>query len=557
MFHWRVEKTGFASLEFGRAVSSRTEATELAVTLDAVHDLPPGMVRVPGGMSLAALAGLENLPPQRLHDFWIDTVEVTNRAFKAFMDAGGYSRPEFWQPMSFEGRVLTLESALPRFRDATGRLGPSTWELGMYPAGQDDFPVAGVSWYEAAAFARYAGKALPSVYHWSRAAGTASSASSFVVAASNIDARGSRAAVAAKGGLGPFGTWHMAGNVKEWAFNQGRGDTRYILGGAWNEPAYMFVDKDAQSPWARNATLGFRCVKYPNESPTGAVTGQLVDAFRDYAAERPVPEATHAGFQRMFSYDRRDLRASVDGTDTSHADWRRETVRFDAGYGAERVTAYIYVPSKGATPFQAIVFAPGSDAFQERDFERYAVSQFDFMIKSGRIVVVPVFKGTFDRRSELETDSPAETAVYRDHVVAWVRDLNRTLDYLATRTDISHAQIGYFGLSWGGALPQLLANEPRLKANVLVAGAYYFTRAFPEVDQINYVPRVTTPTLLINGDTDFYCPVETCARPFYRLLGTPERLKRLVLTQSGHFPPRNDLVRETLDWFDRHLGPVQ
>lgn len=90
-----------------------------------------------------------------------------------------------------------------------------------------------------------------------------------------------------------------------------------------------------------------------------------------------------------------------------------------------------------------------------------------------------------------------------------------------------------------------------MKANVLVAGADYFTRAFPEVDQMNYVPRVTTPTLLINGDTDFYCPVETCAKPFHRLLGTPEPHKRLVVTQSGHFPPRNDMVRETLDWFDR------
>ena len=44
------------------------------------------------------------------------------------------------------------------FRDTTGRPGPSTWELGTYPDGQDDWPVSGVSWYEEAAYAAYAGK---------------------------------------------------------------------------------------------------------------------------------------------------------------------------------------------------------------------------------------------------------------------------------------------------------------------------------------------------------------------------------------------------------------
>ena len=55
---------------------------------------------------------------------------------------------------------------MPQFRDSTGRPGPSTWELGTYPDGQDDWPVSGVSWYEAAAYAAFAGKTLPTVYHW-------------------------------------------------------------------------------------------------------------------------------------------------------------------------------------------------------------------------------------------------------------------------------------------------------------------------------------------------------------------------------------------------------
>ena len=61
---------------------------------------------------------------------------------------------------------------MARFRDATGRTGPSTWELGSYPDGQADFPVAGISWFEASAYARFAGKSLPTLYHWFRASGT-------------------------------------------------------------------------------------------------------------------------------------------------------------------------------------------------------------------------------------------------------------------------------------------------------------------------------------------------------------------------------------------------
>ena len=57
------------------------------------------------------------------------------------------------------------------FRDKTGRPGPSTWELSTYAEGQADYPVTGVNWYEAAAYAEFVGKSLPTVYHWDEAAG--------------------------------------------------------------------------------------------------------------------------------------------------------------------------------------------------------------------------------------------------------------------------------------------------------------------------------------------------------------------------------------------------
>ena len=114
------------------------------------------------------------------------------------MDDGGYRRPELWrEPFLSDGTVLAFDAAMARFRDATGRPGPATWEMGAYVPGQDDYPVAGVSWYEAAAYARWAGKSLPTIYHWSRAADPRLSAD--VVPASNFSGKALLPAGASRG----------------------------------------------------------------------------------------------------------------------------------------------------------------------------------------------------------------------------------------------------------------------------------------------------------------------------------------------------------------------
>src|SRR5262249_29882309 len=142
--------------------------------------------------------------------------------------------------------------------DSTGRPGPSTWELGEYPQGRDDYPVNGVSWYEAAAYAESVGKQLATVYHWQRAASPGLFAD--VTEMSNFAGTGPARTGAYKG-VGPFGALDMAGNVKEWCWNEMAGQ-RFILGGAWNEPAYMFSALDARSPWDRSVQNGVRCVHY-------------------------------------------------------------------------------------------------------------------------------------------------------------------------------------------------------------------------------------------------------------------------------------------------------
>ncbi len=115
---------------------------------------------------------LEGTTRVQLPAFWIDKYEVTNREFKRFADAGGYGKRQYWkEPFVIDGVNRSFEDAVARFTDKTGRPGPATWELGTYREGQADYPVAGVSWYEAAAYAEFAGKRLPTVFHWKQATG--------------------------------------------------------------------------------------------------------------------------------------------------------------------------------------------------------------------------------------------------------------------------------------------------------------------------------------------------------------------------------------------------
>jgi len=100
----------------------------------------------------------------------------------------------------------------------------------------------------------------------------------------------------------------------------------------------------------------------------------------------------------------------------------------------------------------------------------------------------------------------------------------------------------------------LPAIETRIQVNMLYVAGMLFQRALPEVDQINYVGRVRQPTLMINGEFDFFFPVETSQKPLYELLGAPEEDKRYVVYPGSHSVPRAELVRELLDWLDRYQG---
>jgi pimeloyl-ACP methyl ester carboxylesterase len=105
--------------------------------------------------------------------------------------------------------------------------------------------------------------------------------------------------------------------------------------------------------------------------------------------------------------------------------------------------------------------------------------------------------------------------------------------------------------------PIFMALEDRFDAAVVVGGGFSYPSALPdEILPIHCAPRTRVPTLMVNGSQDFTRPLETVVRPMLEALGVPESEKKPVLFPGGHLPPKNDLVRESLDWLDRYLGEV-
>lgn len=543
-FRWRFSKQRYETVE-----GAAGPEFDINFTLDPQGSLPPGMVRIRGGRFQWGSIEAVELP-----DFLMDRYEVTNREFKKFVDAGGYKKPEYWkEPFVRGSSVLSFNEAMKGFLDRTGRAGPATWELGDYPAGQGDFPVSGVSWFEAAAYAEFAGMSLPTVYHWYKAADVRIYSDS--VKFSNFGGNGP-VRVGSLRGINPYGTYDMAGNVKEWCRNQS-GDRRFILGGGFGEATYMFVDEDAQSPWDRLLTYGFRLMKNLGQVGGNAEALQrpIQQLTRDYNKEKPVSDQIFEIYKRFYAYDRSKLEPKLEATDESSEYWTKEKVSFNAAYGNERVTAYLFVPKNFKPPYQAVVYYPHSGAEEAKSSENLDIRYIDFIVRSGRVVLFPIYKGTYERH--VEVDDSEESSGWRDLTIQQSKDFFRSVDYLENRADIDHDTIGFFGISWGASTaPRVLALEPRIKAGVLVGGGLPVERQAPEADTINFAPRVTIPILMINGKYDFDTPLNTCQIPLFRSLGTPAKDKRAAVFDAGHIVPRNEMIKETLGWLDRYLGPV-
>lgn len=214
--------------------------------------------------------------------FFIDRYPVTNREYCEFVAAGGYEQMALWDP--------AIWPAVLEFVDRTGCPGPRYWEEGSFRAGDENLPVVGISWYEAAAYARWVGKRLPSDAEWVKAgawpvrlSATARGQRCYPWGATmdrrkaNLWGSGPGRVVSVYDfaeGVSVGGVYQLIGNVWEWTSGNFRptdhphgdlilpGPMKNIRGGAFdtyfdNQATCQF--HSGENPLHRRHNIGFRC----------------------------------------------------------------------------------------------------------------------------------------------------------------------------------------------------------------------------------------------------------------------------------------------------------
>ncbi|MDH4097694.1 MAG: SUMF1/EgtB/PvdO family nonheme iron enzyme [Nitrospira sp.] len=187
---------------------------------------PPDMVKVPKG---PFLYGDEKTRETIDHDYWIDRYPVTNEKYRAFVSAAGYNNQAYWSPEGWKWKTKKNITSPEYWNDAK-------WN-------KADHPVVGVSYYEAEAFSKWAGKRLPTEQEWEKAARGEDGrqypwGEEFDQARCNSSESGFEQATPVTQypkGVSPYGCYDMAGNVWEWCaswYDKSQG-LRVIRGGSW------------------------------------------------------------------------------------------------------------------------------------------------------------------------------------------------------------------------------------------------------------------------------------------------------------------------------------
>jgi TolB-like protein/dienelactone hydrolase len=531
--------------------------------LATVDEGREGMAYVEPWSENIALPHYQIEPAAFVPAYFIDIHEVTNAKYQSFVDAGGYGESRYWADLDF-GETEWSEK-VATFTDQTSQPGPAGWEMGRFRPGDDQLPVTGVSWFEAAAYCRFEGKELPTFYHWYRAAldymEVVAPVAPAVIQRSNFAGKG-LAPAGRYPAISFYGLKDMGGNAREWLANADA-DMRWIAGGAWNQVPYMFLDEEFEAPGTRGPTNGFRCMANADGGPTPEPLTVATDlrGGPDPRTIEPVDDETYAIYRDQFGYLKQDPNPELLSTEQM-AYWRQEKVRIDSPYSAGGMEVLLLIPDNAVTPMEALVMMPGSDAFfsgatlKGYDWADYEPS-LAVVLQSGRALVLPVWDGTFGRGLRLSS-SPDEQEwreYTRSQGLRWRQDLGATLDYLETRDDIDSSGIGYLGISAGASAPlALLAVEPRVKTAVLVAGGLSGLGNHPLVQPANHAPRITIPVLMINGRYDQNFPLESRQQPLFDLLGAEGDRKKHAIYDAGHIGyPVSQQRREILAWLDKWL----
>jgi len=512
-----------------------------------------------GAKSRLSFPGLDHLDHVEYSPFEIARMEVTNEEFFEFVRDGGYLNENWWLGANQDpNETVSHVEMIAQMKDATGSTGPANWEYGRPPRGQEQFPVTGVSWHEARAYASYKGMSLPTVHQWASAA-SLGSASRFVPK-SNFS-KNQMQNVGDSLTINPQGLFDIAGNVREWAHNQAGGGDRAVLGGCFLDDDYSFNDYYSQPAMNRSIGNGIRLVRNLDSGPRyKASMDPVFVAQRDFRSLPGISEDVFEIYRARFGDYNKTLDAQTKRVPVASAGpvvvERAELADIDGDSG-EILPAYVFFDSTQKAPYKPVIFFPGSGAIHMTNTEimlKDRVEDWDYLLANGYAVIHPVYTSTYEKEDHLKSDYPVATRDYTEHVLSWGREYKKVIDYIVTRTDMDAEKLSYYGVSWGGYMANiLLAIDDRVRAAVLNVAGFCFQPSEPSVESYIYTPRVSCPVIMLNGKYDVFFPLETSQNPMFELLGTPDKDKKHYVYPSGHYVPRDRLIEEHLGWLQKHL----
>ncbi|HEX6514918.1 MAG TPA: SUMF1/EgtB/PvdO family nonheme iron enzyme [Nocardioidaceae bacterium] len=175
-----------------------------------------------------------------------------------------------WLPAFYIDVHPVSNADYARFVAATSANPPAHWKEDHYPTGLDDHPVVFVTWHDAAAYAAWAKKSLPTAQQWEKAArGTRGNIYPWgdqpTPAKCNVRENGVGSTTPGDryhSGVSPYGVYDMCGNVWEWCDTESSVGRHELKGAAWTSPfdrATPAAFNDASSDMSDDDT-GFRCV---------------------------------------------------------------------------------------------------------------------------------------------------------------------------------------------------------------------------------------------------------------------------------------------------------
>jgi len=531
--------------------------------------MPSQMVFVPGSeYRLVAWARPTDTRVQ-LDDYFIDRYEVSNREYQEFINGGGYLKKQYWKyPFVKDGKTLSWEEAVSQLKDHTGLAGPRSWTNQNFPEGKADYPVTDVTWYEAAAYAEFKGKQLPTIFQWEKAArdGRVSPLGNYmpwglfypgdaIEGRANFDNKGTLAVDSLPFGMSPFGAYNMAGNVSEWTMNDSS-EGFIATGGAWGDPSYTFAQYGTFPGFYSSNKRGFRCIMN-----VPGVTRDQGAARIEITHEIPVykisSDETFAGLAKSYRYENTPLEAQVIEVKETE-EWRREKITFN-GANHQRAIAYLYLPKNYPNPSQVINVVPAADVSGGlRSLSASIEDRLVPFVKSGRAVFGVVLEGYIERLRPAGYVPPdPRTAEFRDLIYNRITDIRRGLDYLATRNDVDMHRMALYAPSAGAHLGLILAAVEDRYTAVVFQGAGVLPEEVnnvPEGNPINFAPHIRAKLMVIHGRYDEDTPLKTQAEPLFKILHEP---KRLVLYDGSHVPSTELYVTNVNAFLDETLGPVR